>query len=286
MKILLVVNTFGKHIRQTVAVESWISLKSKFSDNLDILNLQFEDDIGTDVDLYEELSTEFSLKTSSRTYCSDSIKKLPVLFEMLERGFEKLEYNYIVYTNSDVILLPKLVEYILSERPDCIAGSRLDIEHIESFNDVLENKVVPVRMEIAGYDFFAFERSWFHEYKSYFDTKFVTGKPHFDVIYAGLMIAFGRKYHIANDFPVMGLHIYHGLDSCTTECPEKDHNRSIADNGLFKILCGVVHYNLQHNLCKRTPWGGFIFPQENESTFQSTYYNTINIHTDNHILKI
>jgi hypothetical protein len=284
MQIGIVTNTFGKYHRQNIATESWIHLKKLFPENIRLYNLQFKDEKNSFTDHYEGIDTVFCLDISSKTYIRNATKKLPVISEIIFRGFAHSKCDYLIYTNSDVILLPRLIEYILTERPDCMAGPRLDIENIDSFQDVLDEKVKPVRNEIAGYDFFVFEKSWFENYKKYFVSKFLIGKPLFDVDYAGLMVLLGKKYHIANGYPVMALHIHHGIDSVTTDCAERDHNQKVHDdNDLFKIANNVMFFNLQHNLCKRKPWGAFLQPQANEQMIQKTFFDVMNIHVDNQI---
>lgn len=284
MRIAIVTNTFGKYHRQNVAVQSLAHLKNIFPDNLELYNLQFVDEHSTFTDYYPELNTEFKLTVSSKTYQPDSHKKLPVISEILVKGFSVSQADYVVYVNSDVILLPRLIEYIMKEKPDCMAGPRLDIQNIESFQDVLDEKVVPVRNEIAGYDFFVFEKSWFNQYKKYFISKFVIGKPLFDVDYAGLIVLFGKKYHIANGYPMMALHIHHGTAAVTTDCPERDLNiKTHESNDLFKIANNIMFFNLQHNLCKRKPWGAFLQPQADEQLVQKTFFDVMNVHHDNNI---
>lgn len=284
MRIAIVTNTFGKYHRQNVAVQSLAHLKNIFPDNLELYNLQFVDEHSTFTDYYPELNTEFKLTVSSKTYQPDSHKKLPVISEILVKGFSVSQADYVVYVNSDVILLPRLIEYIMKEKPDCMAGPRLDIQNIDSFQDVLDEKVVPVRNEIAGYDFFVFEKNWFNQYKKYFISKFVIGKPLFDVDYAGLIVLFGKKYHIANGYPMMALHIHHGTAAVTTDCPERDLNiKTHESNDLFKIANNIMFFNLQHNLCKRKPWGAFLQPQADEQLVQKTFFDVMNVHHDNNI---
>jgi len=284
MQIAIITNTFGKYHRQNVASESWIHLKSLFPDNIRLYNLQFKDEKNTFTDHYDGVETVFCLDTSSKTYIKNITKKLPVISEIIFRGFAYSKCDYLIYTNSDVILLPRLIEYILTQKPDCMAGPRLDIENIDSFQSVLDEKVIPVRNEIAGYDFFVFEKSWFEQYKKYFVSKFLIGKPLFDDTYAGLMVLFGKNTHIANNYPMMALHIHHGTDSVTIDCPERDHNHKVHDsNDLFKIATNIMFFNLQYNLCKRKPWGAFLQPQVNEQLIQKTFFDIMNIHTSNQI---
>lgn len=284
MQIAIVTNTFGKYHRQNVACESWIHLKNTFPQNVSLYNLQFEDERDTFTDHYDGVKTIHCLKTSSLSFIKKATKKLPVISEILFEGFKNANCDYLVYVNSDVILLPRLIEYIINEQPDCMAGPRLDIETVDSFQRVLDGTVKPVRNEIAGYDFFVFKKEWFDEYKKHFISKFLIGKPLFDVDYAGLMVIFGKKYHIANGYPMMALHIHHGTDSVTTDCAERDHNMSVHEkNDLFRVANNIMFYNLQHNLCKRKPWGAFLQPLPNEQEFQKTFFDAMNIHTENQI---
>jgi hypothetical protein len=281
--ITIATNTFETYHRQDVAVQSWVHLRNT-CENVSLMDIQFADE---SKQYYNQLTTCFYLDRSSKDVEPRSIKKLPILFDILEAAFVLTDDDYVVYTNSDVILLPRLIEYIQKESPDCMAGPRLDIEDIESFQDVLDNKVKPVRCEIAGYDYFVFERSWWMENKHHFDYPFVIGKPMFDVIYAGLIVMFGKKYRISNNYPMMALHIHHGLAAVTTDCPERDHNIRIAGSDpILKIADNIMFYNLQHNLCRREPWGAFINPKSDEQVKQKAFFDTMNIHTDNQIRHI
>ena len=284
IKILILTNTFGKYKRQDIAVESFLYLKKLYPENIDILNVQFKDEKNSFQNVYNDIPVDFCLDISSKKYISNCSKKLPSISEIIFRGFRNDYYDYVVYVNSDVILLPRLVEIILNEKPDCMTGPRLDIDDIDSFQDVLQEKIKPIRTEIAGYDYFVFEKKWFKEYKQYFVSKFLIGKPLFDVDFAGLMVLFGRKTIIANDYPLSALHIHHGNSSVTDDCLEKTHNeKTHNENPLFTIANNIMYYNLQYNLCRRKPWGAFINPQKNEKEFQKNFFDSMNIHSNNNI---
>lgn len=281
MKILIATNTFGTYHRQNVAVQSWMHLRKTFPDNVEIADFQFTDENSTN---YDNLLTRFVLTKSSKDLVPYSAKKLPLIYEIIDCASSSEEFDYVVYVNSDVILLPKIIEYILNNKPDAIAGPRLDIEDIDSFDRVLQDDIKVVRNEIAGYDFFAFRTEWWNSHKTYFNHDFFIGKPLFDVDYAGLIVLLAKDYHIANDYPVMALHIHHGTASVTTECVEKTHNEKVhKSNILLEIANNVMFYNLQYNLCKRKPWGSFLKPSENEGIFQKQFFDSMNIHHANTI---
>lgn len=281
-KILIVTNTFQKYHRQNIASDSWKHLQMLFPSHIELVNLQFADEQDTFQDYYEGIPTKFALSLSSKTFVPESHKKLPVLWEIIKEAFLHSDSEYVLYTNSDVILLPRLIECVISEQPDCMAGPRLDIADIDSFQKVLDEEITPVRCEIAGYDYFLFKRDWFEEYEKFFKHMFVIGKPIFDVDYAGLMVLLGKKCIISNGYPMMALHINHGTDAVTTDCPERDHNIKVHED--CEILCianNIMFYNLQYNLCKRKPWGAFLYPEENEKIVQNTFFDCMNIHKEN-----
>lgn len=283
MTITLATNTFGKYTRQNIAVDSYVHLRSIFPE-LKLLNVQFEDEKDFFSDYYDDLETIFTLKKSSKSICTNAEKKVPVFFEIIENAFEHTNSDYVIFVNSDVILLRKLIDSILEQSPDCMAGHRLEIENIDNFSVVLENKVVPIRVEIAGYDYFVFKKEWFYEYKNILKSELFIGKPHFDVVYAGLMVMFGGKYIIDNDYPMCALHIFHGNSAVTHECPERTHNVQITKNNpIFLVATHMMHYNLQYNLCRRKPWGAFIQQTENEREFQKSFFDVMNLRSENPI---
>jgi hypothetical protein len=284
VSIAIVVNTYQKYHRQNVAVESLRHIKKSFPDNVKLYNIQFKDEINSFIDHYEGLETCHVLKESSLDYIVDARKKLPLISEIISEAFLFSDCDYVLYANSDVILLPRLIEIIINDAPDCMTGPRLEINDINSFQEVLNDQVVPIRVEIAGFDFFVFEKGWFKKYEEHFISKFVIGKPFFDVVIAGLMVIFGKKCIIANSYPLCALHIFHENTSVLMESPEKTHNENIFKNNiLFKIADNIIYYNLQNNLCKRKPWGVFLQPQKDEQQIQKTFFDSMNIHHENQI---
>lgn len=277
MKIDLITNTFGKYHRQDIAVESWRRLKQIYPNNISLNNFQFEDEKDSFMDHYEGVDTSFRLKTSSKDLVKNGTKKLPLISEILFSGF-KYDADYVVYTNSDVIIMPHLIEYIINEKPDCMAISRLDIEHIDTFDNILNQDIRPIRYEIAGGDVFVLKREWFNKYKKYLWSNFLMGMPYFDNALMGLMVIFGEKFKLGNSYPPYAFHIHHGTASVDTPCPERDHNQKIFEkNPMFQIANNIIFHNLQHNLCKRTPWGAFLQPQKDEQKIQEDFFREMNI---------
>lgn len=277
MKIKIITNTFEKYHRQDVAVQSWLHLQKLFPE-IEIINLQFADE--TDKNYYPELNTKYMLKHSSQTMLTNSTKKLPLVNEIFQHSIME-DCDYFIITNSDVIIMPNLIETIIQNKPKAKACSRLDIEDIESYDSVINKEIKPVRWEPAGYDTFVFNKQWAVENKLCFAFPFFLGKPKFDVVWAGYIKIYGDNTPLGNQYPPHCFHIHHGNSSCYTECPEKDWNHSLLEK--MKITEALLVYNimvlyLKQNLLKRTPWGSFLNIPEDEKKIEKEFFEVLSIH--------
>lgn len=276
MKINIIANTFSNYHRQNVAVDSWRNLKRLFPENIEIFNFQFIDEESTYVDHYTDLTTKFVLSNSQKDI-PDAQKKLPFMNEMYSHALE-LEGEYFVITNSDVIIMPKLIEFILNEKPKALPCSRLDIQNIDHFNRIHAQQIIPVRYEIAGFDTFVFEKSWAVDHQHLFADKFLMGKFLYDVIWAGYMKVYGDNQPIGNGFPPYCFHIHHGTDAVTSDCPERDWNHARAlSSDLNILMCNVMSFNLTQNLMRRTPYGAFMQQMPNERAIEKALFDNLNI---------
>ena len=273
MKIKIITNTFQKYHRQDVAVQSWTHLTRLFP-NIEIVNLQFSDE--TDIKFYPELSTLYVLDDSSKTLISDATKKLPCLNEMFSQGLSQ-DCEYFIITNSDVIIMPNLIEYIQNNKPSAMACSRLDVEDINSYQDVLDKNLKPVRWEPAGFDVFVFKKEWADKHRNYFTTPYFLGKPKFDVVWAGYMKIFGDNSPLGNQYPPYCFHIHHGNSACYLECAEKDWNHGLLKKyPLDALMHNIMVLHLKMNLLKRTPWGAFLSIPEQEKNFEKEFFEILN----------
>ncbi|HRO65815.1 MAG TPA: hypothetical protein PKU78_06335, partial [Candidatus Dojkabacteria bacterium] len=79
-------NTFGNYHRQNVAVDSWKYLKSLFP-VITIIDCQFSDEKNSHTP-YDGISTDYCLTRSSLDLVSNATKKLPILYDIIKRGFD------------------------------------------------------------------------------------------------------------------------------------------------------------------------------------------------------
>ena len=278
MNILIGFNTFGNYKRQSIAVDSYKHLAKIFPNDVSILNVQFEDERET-FENYYNVPVVHALKTSSKDVISGGTKKLPFVNDIISVASEHAS-DYFIFTNSDVIINPNLITYIKQNTPDCMACSRLDITDISSF-EALREQAAPVRWEIGGFDTFVFKKSWYLKYAHLFNP-YLLGKPYFDHVYAGIMQCYGDGTPLGNGYPPFCFHIHHGSASVLTDSPERDYNMQTYDCHPEDVFMSkVIHFNLQHNLMKRTPFGAFIHPTPNEERFAKVVFDNFNIHKPN-----
>ena len=277
MTITLITNTFSNYQRQNVAADSWRRLKAQFPGIVKVVNLQFADEQEGYVDHYPDFETVFSLTRSSQTVLPNASKKLPFISDLFAEGL-KQDSDYFIVTNSDVIVMPSLIQYIIDNRPAAIPCSRLDIEPIDSFNRVLMQEIRPIRWEIAGFDTFVFAKTWAETYKEHFLKDYFLGKPAFDVVWAGYIKLFGNNVPLMNDYPPKCFHINHGISSVTTECAERDWNLALVKaNVLDTLMNNVMFLHLKNNLLRRQPWGAFLYPSENEKAVERSFFDVMSV---------
>ena len=162
MKIVIGCSTHGTGDRQKIAIDSWKQLEKKFND-VSIVNVQFNDgttllDQAHNIKI-RGLNTIYTLTRSSEQI-KGSTRKLPYINDILN-SLSQQDCDYFIFTNSDIIINPNLIRYIQNKQPSAFACSRMDINPIQSFDDVLNKKIIPQRTEIAGFDTFVFNTNWF-----------------------------------------------------------------------------------------------------------------------------
>jgi len=280
MKLLIITNTFGNYHRQNVAVDSWRHLKSIYPDNVDILNLQFEDEKDTFVNPYPDIKTLFCL-TNTLDIVEGATKKLPFMSEMFSQGLSQMaDYDGFIWTNSDVIITRVLIEKIINTKPKALACSRLDIEDIDSFQRILEQKVKPVRWEIAGIDTCYFRKDWAETHAHLFTSnQYLMGKFLFDCHWGAIIRVYGdAQQKVENSYPVSCFHIHHGIAAVTADCAERTWNLKVAQSNPMNImLINVWAFYFSQILGRRTPYGSFLNERDDEPAIESTYFSYMNI---------
>lgn len=276
MKILIAINSFGKETRHEVARQSLLHLKNIFPDLVDVVDIQFSD---TQVESIFPVS--YCLTRSGRTEIPHSTRNLPFIndiFSHASRICDEKNIDYFVVTNDDVIIMPKLIIDIQNNIiGNGIACSRMDIEPISSYQDIINQKVKPVRYEVLGSDTFCLKNSWFKQNKNLF-RDYVIGAPFYDCVYAGIIHFIADKTPIGNIFPPYCFHVHHGLESVLRDTAEKEFNRQqMVSNHLDNLLNRLIYFHVVHNLSGRKPFGYYLIPDENEEKRTKFFFDMLNI---------
>jgi hypothetical protein len=276
MKIKIITNTFQQYHRQNVAVDSWIYL-TKLYDNLEVINYQFVDEKHEYEHVYPSLKTKFCLTKSSKSLIKDCNKKLPCVSEIFENSLSE-DCEYFIITNSDVIIMPSLIKYIIDQEPQAMACSRLDIEDIKSYDSIIQQQIIPVRWEIAGFDTFIFNKTWAEAHKEKFKTDYFLGKPKYDVVWAGNMKIYGDNTLLGNSYPPYCFHIHHGNESAIIDCIEKTYNENqVLVEKHDNLMYNIMSLYLRLHLIKRTPFGSFINLVDKEKEFEKNFFEILNV---------
>lgn len=264
MKIAIGTNTFNRYDRQDISVDALKHLAQKF-DQVEVYDVQFSNS-------EYDINCLNDLKRSSEDLDINSTKRLPFVNDILQ-ALSRIDCDYFVYVNSDVIISTSLIRYIINNSPDSFACSRVDIKPIDNFQQFIDKRIEAVRYEIAGFDVFVFKRDWYLNNQSLFDD-FLVGQPCWDQCYAMMLKLFGGGHSLINQYPPFCFHIQHEptwqLDK---DAPERLYNHSVADRPLNKLVFKMFDHYLTTVLVKRQPYGSFLTPVENEKNIEAQFFS-------------
>lgn len=255
MKINIITNTFGQNLRQTIALDSWVYLKNKYPDIIQILDFQFYDDPDYSNKREGEIRTIPSLMFNSQKRLGKNARKLPEVYEILQKGSTYCygEEDYVIFVNSDVILMPRLIEHIIKNKPKAFTSSRLDIAPIDSFERVLNKEVTPVRYECFGSDVFVFSKKFYNQYYELFSTPYFYGSWRWDNVWTALIKLLNPEEPLGVYFPPYAFHIHHGLDSVMKEYPEKSYNENLLQRRPMDKLAYIIYSNYLNDFILKRP---------------------------------
>lgn len=259
------VNLYGKNIRTDLAIESYLKLKKKYNDIIDFYNVQFVD---TSVPMREhaEFKLYRCLKESSKNYITGESKKIIPMVKECYDGMAELGYEQFIFTNDDIIVSDRYIDFILKTNYDCYPASRLAIKPINSLSEPIVNE----HYQVAGFDTFCIKTDWWKKNRDSFPT-YVLGHPCWDVHYATLCMKLGNST-LANKWPPPTFHQIHQSDWTDKPCPETDYNYATFWKP-YKFDSDMWHNYLFHVLLRR-PEVNYCTPHNNEEELEKQYFNT------------
>lgn len=251
-QILLTTNTFSSYKRQDLAVQKMHLLQNKNA-NVKCALIQFEEEQTS----YEDYPIDKLrvLKRSSKSDLKVS-KQLPYIKDLFDVSRDYSE-DIFVFSNSDIILSQKLINYINNNDIEAVGISRIDISPIE---DLTQSSTI-IRMEPAGFDTWVVSKKWWTKHSKLFPDMLL-GRPEFDVVYTALMDLNSKNTHISTEY--LTYHPMHEIVSFTKdECYH--YNIKFKENQYKKL------FDWWGNICNQTylsrpDWGSFLkfLPDEKE----------------------
>lgn len=247
MKISIGINIFGSNKRQTLAIECLKILKEK-NTNVELYNISYSNEL---------ISTEGfvdcpMLTKTSFEYTKNENKTKPIANEFFDI-LSKTDCDYFLFINSDILLSQKAINLISNGRFDSYIFSRHEIEEIDS----IKTPLVPYKIEVAGFDAWAVKKNWWIENGNKIPTCIYSEVAWDNIMSMGLYqnsnaTLCNKEFYIA--------HISHPI-KWSRETPEGSFNMK---TWLSMPIAPKWDYYMQAVLFRRTPFGKYISPLENE----------------------
>jgi hypothetical protein len=271
--INLVFNSFNPNLNQQIALDSWKHLREAGLIK-DIYDIQFASD---PIINHHDINTIHSLKRSSLDLCTGGNRNLPVVTDIIQSVRERCNADdHIIFTNNDIIINSNLIKYINKNNPDAVVCSRMNIQPINSFNDILNKNIVPDKIEIWGYDTFVVRADWWLEHSKYFND-YLLGMPIWDNVFASIIKLFGGNHNIGNTTPPFCFHVTHPTTwQNQSNLPESVYNHTLLNsNKLDRLFMGIIdnwHLNYIH---RRQPAGRFFKTIPQEKVLEQNVFNIL-----------
>lgn len=264
-KISIGVNYFGNCPRQNIAKQTHIKIANTFK-NVSFYNIQFKDS-EENYNNNLEIINLHKLIRSSKDILPNYNKKLPFVKDIFQILAET-DCEYFIFTNSDILISPKLIELVNKKDFLGMSAQRLEIHPPTSAFDELK----PIRFEIAGVDAFIFNKEWYLKNSHLFDD-FLLGKAFFDHCYSTVIKLYGGNEPLLNYLPPYIAHIQHQPANCIHD-EGHVYNEKIYKNSVIKNLHYIWDdFILKKILPLRTPPGRYLQMFPNEKEFEQKHFS-------------
>jgi len=254
MKIALGINIFKSYPRQNRCIEVLKKIKSKYS-YIDLYNITFEDEKNLD----ENFIHLPVLIRKSKDVIKNSISNKPIAKDFFNT-LANQNCDYFLFLNSDILLSEKLIKRISDADFETMVFSRHDIYPLDNLN----SKIIPFRIEIAGFDCWCVKKDWWIKNSEKFED-YVYAEHLWDVDFTLKMYNFSKCILQNKDFFIA--HEKHDLNWNETSVEAK-HNSSLWEKTPYHKNW---HEFIFSNLIKRKPYGQFLEPLYNEIELESKF---------------
>jgi hypothetical protein len=254
MKIAIGINIFKSYDRQTRCIDVLKKLKRLYS-NIELYNISFDTEKNLDDDF---IHLPF-LRKRAKDIINGSVSEKPISKEFFD-VLSKQECDYFLFLNSDILISEKLLKEISSKKFETMIFSRHDIYPISNLND----KIIPFKIEIAGFDCWCVKKEWWVKNNNIFED-FIYAEPLWDVDFSLKMFNYSDCILQNKEFFIA--HEKHDLNWNETSLEAK-HN---------SLLWGKTPYHkkwhefIYNNLIYRKPHGQFLIPLNNEKELENKF---------------
>ena len=253
MKIAIGINIFGYYSRQDQCIEVLLRLASKHS-NISLYNITYEDEKNYTLG-FNHLPL---LKTKAKHIIKGSESDKPLAKDFFNI-LSEIDCDYFIFLNSDILLTEKVIKLILKGEYDTYSFSRHDCYKIVSLD-----KIIPYRIEIAGFDAWVVKKSWWLEHNHHFND-YIYAEHLWDVAFTLEM--YNRSNSFIGNKDVYICHEKHELKWNETS-PESIHNSKLWESTLYSKRWHEFIYSY---LVNRLPYGQFLYPLRNELEKEKEY---------------
>lgn len=254
MKIALGINIFESYPRQDRCIEVLKKIKNKY-DNINLYNITFINEKNLDTSFFHLPL----LERKAKDIINNSKSNKPIskdFFDILS----KQECDYFLFLNSDILISEKMIKEILNKNFETMVFSRHDIFPLNSLND----KIIPFRIEIAGFDCWCVKKNWWIENRQKFND-YIYAEHLWDVDFSLTMFNFSNCILQNKQFFIA--HEKHDLNWNETSVEAK-YNSTLWEKTPYHKKW---HEFIFSNLIKRKPYGQFLEPLIDEKELEENY---------------
>lgn len=257
MKLSIGINIFQENKRQTFAIEILKKFKKKYSE-IELYNINYKDT--PEIDGFIHLPV---LERTSVDLIPNSNKKKPIAKDLFN-ALGDTDCDYFLFLNSDIFLTDKCIKLILKQEFESYIFSRIDTYDINSLND----PIVPMRMEIAGFDAWAVKKEWWLKNSEKFPD-YIYAEALWDLHYA-LNLYYNSNCFLGNKDTYIA-HIKHPIQ-WSEDSLEHKYNSKFWEKTPFHEKWHNFVFKI---LIQRQPQGQFLQPLPNEEELEQKYLKSL-----------
>jgi len=256
MKLAIGINIFGCYKRQDHCIEVLNKLVSKYTNDIELYNITFENEKNYLLG-FKHLPL---LKRTAKDVALYSISNKPIAKDFFDILSEQ-DCDYFLFVNSDIMVTEKLIKLILKGEYETYCVSRHDVYEI---NDLSVDKIMPFRIEIAGFDAWAVKKDWWIKNRDLFDD-YIYAEALWDVFFSVQM--YNNSNCILCNKDVYLAHEKHEL-KWNEFSAEHTHNEKLWKSTPYHERWHKFIYDY---LTQRPTWGHFLYPLPDELEKEKEY---------------